>query len=269
MSTSIIETDLDNGLHGDARVALVIAPARDCLPGSRSDELTPAISTNGGLSAVDTTGSAGQGQISLADALAALDCDYAELRAAIVEAHPEAESWDWASDEAVIKNDIAEYRERTLILAIEQAREEILHVAIDAGLRSASDALSESEGRGPVLVPDEDCKGDYDAAYAAVVGLLADRGILFTDADHESNAGEACAGRGRGGRDRRRRRGGLGRVWLELDSLVDDYRSIEAQFRRTRILAHHENLSAHTIIHASEAFAPLHPKPAKNLTVVK
>ena len=245
MSTSIIETDLDNGLHGDARVALVIAPARDCLPGSRSDELTPAISTNGGLSAVDTTGSAGQGQISLADALAALGCDYAELRAAIVEAHPPAESWDWASDEAVIKNDIAEYRERTLILAIEQAREEILHVAIDAGLRSASDALSESEGRGPVLVPDEDCKGDYDAAYAAVVGLLADRGILFTDADHESNA------------------------WLELDSLVDDYRSIEAQFRRTRILAHHENLSAHTIIHASEAFAPLHPKPAKNLTVVK
>ena len=244
MSTTI-DTDLDNGLRGDARVALVLAPERDCLPGSRSAELTPALATNGGLSAVDITGSAGQDQIPLADALAALGCDYAELRAAIVEAHPEAESWDWASDEAVVKNDIAEYRERTLILAIEQAREEILHVAIDAGLRSASDALSESEGRGPVLVPDEDCKGDYDAAYAAVVGLLADRGILFTDADHESNA------------------------WLELDSLVDDYRSIEAQFRRTRILAHHENLSAHTIIHASEAFAPLHPKPAKNLTVVK
>lgn len=87
---SRIPTSISHGT-GDARVALILCPARECIPGAKERDLVAALDTNGGAFALNIT----ERNDELTESMRQLGCDFPGLKAAILAAYPAAAKWDW------------------------------------------------------------------------------------------------------------------------------------------------------------------------------
>ena len=92
-----IPTSISNGT-GDARVALILCPARECIPGAKERDLVAALDTNGGAFGLNIT----ERNDELTEAMRQLGCDFPGLKAAILAAYPAAAKWDWMDGGALI-----------------------------------------------------------------------------------------------------------------------------------------------------------------------